>query len=631
MGSRAGETSSAKVGVGAAGADVEAFGNDTTDVATPMAAPTRRTLTFPTSEVLRRPSARPREDEPRSSSLFTAEAPPTLLLRARGGSESSAELRDDDDRSSPASDVERPSERSTVPTLDSTGVAAADSSASMIELSVSELESVHEVSTVTDEALAAPRVPRLEAGDGKVARAISEWPRPLPPIDPPTVIPRARRARRAAVGLLVSHGLVAVAVALVAGSGGAPSSMTTIVREPNVALSERTPLSRPGGLGLPPPPPSGGCAASGDARVLAPRAQIGPGLDVTVLETGFGVALASGSREAVGIRVEGSGLRIAETVRVKAPTLVSHAVVESGLEEDSDSLDVRVDADDARTITSAGEAPAFRIVARGGSILALVVDDLRGVRARTIWPLPGGGPVARAPALVGSPRPPTAPKSNPYRPPGFSKLSDAPRPPTASPRQVALGPELVRAIGRDDGGAVVALRRPSMLYVGVTDASLAPAGPLLALSRKGATVGTPTVAPWGGGGAIAWAEREAGEREWSIIVAAFAPDGEGATTLGPIRVIGKGMSPTLAALPDGDLLLAHADGPPGAHRVVAVRLGRDLDPRGEALVLSPESINAGQPALAVRPDGRAIVAFFAADRGRSAAVFATPLACDPGF
>ena len=292
---------------------------------------------------------------------------------------------------------------------------------------------------------------------------------------------------------------------------------------------------------------------------------------------------------------------------MKSPTLVSHAVVESGREEDSDSLDVRVDADDARTITGGGEAPAFRIVARGGSIMALL-DDLRGVRVRNIWPLPGAARVASASAsasVVLAPRATAAPKSNPYRPPGFSKVSDAPRPATTSPRPVAFGPELVRAVGRDDGGAVIALRRPSMFYLGVTDASLAPAGPLVALSRKGATVGTPSVAPWGGGGAVAWAEREAGEREWSIVVAGFTPDGEGATTLGPVRVIGKGMSPTLAALPDGDLLLAHADGPPGAHRVVAVRLGRDLDPRGEPLVVSPESINAGQPALAVRPDGRA--------------------------
>ncbi|MDF2698025.1 MAG: Basic proline-rich protein, partial [Labilithrix sp.] len=363
------------------------------------------------------------------------------------------------------------------------------------------------------------------------------------------------------------------------------------------------------------------CAASGVARVLASRAQLGPGLDVSVLETGFGVALASGKSEAVGLRVEGSGLRVAETVRVKAPSLVSHAVVEAGHEDDGDSFDVRIDSDEARTIVG-GEGPAFRVVARGGAIMALV-DDLHGVRIRNLWAVPG--------ARFTAPPSPVAPaKSNPYRPAGFSKLPAADAARSAS-RIPVYAPETVRAVGRDDGGAVVALRRSSMFYLGVTDAALDPAGPLAALSRNGATVGTPALAAWGGGGVVAWAERPAGEREWTIMVAGFTPDGEGATTVGPVRAIGKGMSPTLAALPDGDVLLAHADGPSGGHRVVALRLGRDLEPRGEPLVVSPESVNAGQPALAVRPDGRALVAFFAADRGRAASVFATSLACDPGL
>jgi hypothetical protein len=128
---------------------------------------------------------------------------------------------------------------------------------------------------------------------------------------------------------------------------------------------------------------------------------------------------------------------------------------------------------------------------------------------------------------------------------------------------------------------------------------------------------------------VAWAEKAAGEREWSVVVAGFAPDDKGATVVGPVREIGKGMSPTVAALPDGDLLLAYADGPTGAHRVVARRLASDLQPRGEPLVVSPESVNAGQPVAAVRADGRALVAFFAADHGRLPSVHATPLACDP--
>ncbi|MCW5831732.1 MAG: hypothetical protein KIS78_04670 [Labilithrix sp.] len=61
-------------------------------------------------------------------------------------------------------------------------------------------------------------------------------------------------------------------------------------------------------------------------------------------------------------------------------------------------------------------------------------------------------------------------------------------------------------------------------------------------------------------------------------------------------------------------------------------LGRDLEHSRRAARRYRDAINAGQPALPrVRPDGRAIVAFFAADRGRSASVFATALACDPGF
>ena len=589
----------------------------------PHAAATRRTLIFPSSDVLRAVEPGAVERKARSRALFGSKEPEAkTLLRALGGYESSSEVVDDRSDSD-ARDVAsaRPSELSTVPTLASKGIAR-DSSASIIELSASELASERELSSAS-RALRAPPVPKRlslvggEESDG--ARAITDAP---PRLEAPDV-PRPSR-RSTAVGLLVSHGMVAALVAIVTGADGPAQQgiRAPIVREPNVALSERTPLASPV-ASAPVPPPSGGCAASGDPRVLASRAQIGPGLDVSVLETGFGLALAAGTREAVGLRIEGSGLRVAETVRVKAPSVVSHAVVEAGREDESDSLDVRVDADEARTVVGGAEAPAFRIVARGDSIMALL-DDLRGVRVRNIWSLPGAR-TAAAPARAAA-----SSKPSPYRPPGFSRIGDPPRAPVApAPAQVA---EVVRAVARDDGGAVIALRRPSTLWLGVTDASLAPAGPLVSLARKGATVGSPAVAPWGGGGAVAWAERSAGEREWTIVVAGFAP-GEGATTIGPVRVIGKGMSPTLAALPDGDLLLAHADGPSGAHRVVARRLGRDLEPRGEPLVVSPDAINAGQPVAAVRPDGRAIVAFFAADRGapRAGTVLATPLACDPGF
>ncbi len=98
-----------------------------------------------------------------------------------------------------------------------------------------------------------------------------------------------------------------------------------------------------------------------------------------------------------------------------------------------------------------------------------------------------------------------------------------------------------------------------------------------------------------------------------------------------VRVIAAGMSQSIAMLPDGDLLLAYAVGATGSHRVVVRRLAHDLEPRGEPLLVSPDDLNAGQPAAAVAADGRALVAFFGAERGRPSSVLATPLACAIGM
>jgi hypothetical protein len=108
-------------------------------------------------------------------------------------------------------------------------------------------------------------------------------------------------------------------------------------------------------------------------------------------------------------------------------------------------------------------------------------------------------------------------------------------------------------------------------------------------------------------------------------------DGASAHEAPTVRVIAAGMSPSIATLPDGDLLLAYAVGVSGSHRVMARRLGHDLEPRGEPLLVSPEQSNAGQPATAVASDGRALVAFFGAERGHPPSVLATPLACAAGM
>ncbi|HVH41127.1 MAG TPA: hypothetical protein VM925_02255 [Labilithrix sp.] len=485
-------------------------------------------------------------------------------------------------------DPQRPSEVPTVPSPAFDSAAAADSSANPIELSASVLQSEPELFvSMSSTAALRRRTLALDLDEidepRKVSRAVSEPPRAY------ELLRRVGgRARHVALGLLFSHGLVAVVVALLVRS---EDRSTMLGGGPHVALVERSPLVDPGAIEIP-PPAAGGCATSGASRLLASRAQIGAGLDVSVLGTGFGVAFASAPTEAIGLRVEGSSMRIAETVRSKAPLVVSRAVVDPASEDD-DALAVRIDQADARTITPGGDRPAFRLVARGGAISALL-DDEHGLRVRHVWPLPGARALGEAAAA-----------------------------------SVPSVPEVVRAASRDDGGIVIALRRPSAFWLGFADGWLAPVAPLATLSRPGLTVGTPAVVASGSGGVVTWAERASSGYDWSVAVAAFEPDGEGQVVVGPAHVIGNGMSPTLAVLPDGELLLAYAHGPPGAHRIVARRLARDLEPRGETVVVSPESINAGQPAVAVRPDGRAIVAFLAAEGGRTASVVATPLACFP--
>lgn len=398
-------------------------------------------------------------------------------------------------------------------------------------------------------------------------------------------------ARRFAIPLIASHLAVAAAVGLFAMRDRLLPHKP--LPERRAAAGSLTPLAT---TVAPPPPrvPVGACAANHGSRVVASRAQVGPGLEVTALETGFGIGIASSNQQAVGVRVEGSRLRVAETVRVKVPAAVQHVAIDSR-EDESDGLDVHVDVDDARTIIGGGDAPPFRIVARGAQVLGLTEDGRRSV---PIWALPA---VARTK-------------------------------PAAATAAASTSGDVLRAAAREDGGAVVALRRPGALWLGVADSSLTPEGPLVPLARKATTLGTPAVAPLGGGGVVTWAERAPGAKEWSVHVSVFAPDGEGATLLGAVRSIGAGMSPTIATLPDGDLLLAYATGGAGAHRVVAQRLGRDLAPRGDLVMVSPETMNAGQPVAAVRSDGRALVAYFAADRGRSgAAVVATSLDCDPGL
>lgn len=583
----------------------------------PLAEPTRRTLVFPAVEA---PCAR---RIPTPPPLLAYRLPPSLPVSS---------LLD-----------ERPSERPTLRTLppvDEAGPRGSTSNAQVIELSASALDS--DPSLLDLDAARAGRFERLRGWRSRVRGA-------------------RRMVGYVALAALGAGGLLAVSAIASAEPFGTASLVERVTgvsdalhgggRAPREAASEHTPLVLRAALDA--RVPAGACAMAGASRVLAKRAHLGPGLDVSVLDGGFGVGFATGIDEALGLRLDGTPLRVADRMRVHAPRGVRHVAVDAG-HGDDDAIDLRVDADDARTVVpDGGEMPAFRVTAAGGWIQVVGGGLAMG---RVVWPVPGGaGAVAGAGAGAGAKgkavaaarvkakgdaivgammaaRARAEAQGATRTRDGFVRLGKV----TATTATATALPIDVRAATREEGGAVIALRRPSALWLGLVDGRFAAEGPLLAVTRPGAVIGMPSVAPWGSGGVVAWAERPAGDHEWLVMVASFAGDGANANAKAnakapTVRVIGAGMSPSIAMLPDGDLLLAYAVGVSGSHRVVVRRLGHDLEPRGEPILVSPDELNAGQPATAVGHDGRAVVAFFGAEHGRPSSVLATPLACAIGL
>ena len=587
-----------------------------------LAAPTRRTLVFPAVEL---------------RGARRVAAPPPL----------------------PAYPPSRASERPTLKTLPPADEADVDEPArhtEVIELSASALDSDpslfdldRDLARERDRDRARRR--RLEVSLPGFER-VSKW----------RARARALRAwlRYATIAGVVVGSMVAVNAAADVEPFGAASLVERVTgvsdrlhhggRAPNEPAPEHTALVLRAAGSQEIVPPAGACATAGAPKVLAKRAHLAPGLDVNVVDGGgFGVGFATSRDEALGLRVDGAPLRVTDRIRVRAATGVRHVVVDAGhgAHGDDEELDVRVDGDDSRSVVPDGETPAFRVMAAGGWIEIVGAGLAVG---KALWPVPGGRGSAGAGASAGA----SATRAGDVKAKGDAiveamKAARARAAARGATRThdgfVRIGSTAARGGGgiaeafdlrvatRADGGAVVVVRRPSTLSVGLVDGRFAAEGPLVALTRPGAALGMPSASAWGGGGAVAWAERAAGEHEWLVMVASFTGRGDGATTHEPpaVRVIATGMSPSLAELPDGDLLLAYAVGTAGAHRVVAQRLAHDLEPRGEPLFVSPEELNAGQPAAAAAPDGRALIAFFGAEHGRPSSVLATPLACATGM
>ncbi|MDB4947262.1 MAG: Basic proline-rich protein [Labilithrix sp.] len=332
-------------------------------------------------------------------------------------------------------------------------------------------------------------------------------------------------------------------------------------------------------------PVFGDCALAGEAHVVAPRGYVPSGVEASVVPGAIALGFAVDPRNGVGLTVDPTSIGITTTIKARAPG-------------------------DARRITP--------LVERGK--LTLVPDvDRKGDR------LLGRRVVATTPpidvgvadgALVWAP----------HGQNGYAKLFEL---------EGEGNVEAIRAIPLGARkGIAVAFRRGGNVYVGVAkgDAVLAPDGKLGDVPGLG-QVGSPTLAASGDGVVVAWSDRASASEPWQIRWTKVGPGG--ALALPPKALAipegglgGQAMSPSVAGLGGGRFVMAWSEGTP-SHQVRAQVLDADGTPSGAPLALSAAGVNAGQPQLAIGPDGRGVVAFLAA-KGKAFEVHATPIACTAG-
>ncbi len=432
-----------------------------------------------------------------------------------------------------------------------------------------------------------------------------------------------RRALRQAGLVAAACGVLVVGLAAVAWSGPPPRSTRALVeasREGHEARVVREAdhvglASGPIAAWDTAPPPAGACRLERGPVVVAARTRIGTTPSSLALAGGFVVAHAPSAGEVEAVRLDETTLGISERTRTREVGAANDEIARALLEvtgENAASVLARP-AGRVRTMVWPEGGEPFAIELSGG---AIATRRAWTAAPRPVWWL------SRTAAV--------APAAAPRR--AFAVAPSTTARPAVVARPAASDGWL-SAAARDDGGAVVALRYGGAVKVGAVDASFAPEGPLVSVTgpRPRASfgsslpsIGVPAVVAHGTGAAVAWAERE--EDGYRIHAATVARDGEVA-----VRDLGPGISPSLAELPDGDVLVVFATGEAGSRRVSVVRLAPDLAPRGTVLVVSRGGEDAGAPTVAVRADGRGIVTFDVADDAVVGRLLAAPITCDPGL
>jgi hypothetical protein len=408
-------------------------------------------------------------------------------------------------------------------------------------------------------------------------------------------IERLRRKEKPEhVGLLagVGAGALLLFIFLIAGIASLASSPSTSAKtaaSASASASAKAPAAPASTVVTeppPPPPPAAAweCSASGEPKVIAPRAVVGSGIEAHALGGGLALGFATTARDAVATSLDPSTL---------APTATVHAKPAGG---------------DARRVTP---------ILVGGKLAAIADVERKGDKL-------AGRRVVASSALVDIGVADAALVSTPHGRDTFAKLfSLEPGPDVEALRAVPLG---------DRGkGIALAFRRGNAIYFGAAkgEGSLEPDGELSKVAGLGGQVGSPAIAVSGDTIVVAFADRAGASEDWKIRLVRGKVGGaaESAQTFvvpdGGLG--GQAMSPSLAPLSGGRVLLAWVEGPVASHQIRAGVLGSDGTMSGSPISVSPTGVNAGQPAV-VLGGGRGAVAYIAV-KGKALEVHATPISC----
>lgn len=325
------------------------------------------------------------------------------------------------------------------------------------------------------------------------------------------------------------------------------------------------------------------CAASGEPKVVAPKAMVSVGVEAAAFGADLVVGFAPTPRDGAGAVLAPDTLATRSTLKARAADAVKRV---TPIVWSSGKNAVFADGD-----RKGDKLASRRIVATVPPIDVGVADG------NIVWAPHGQNTWANLFGLEGS------------------------------------GPvEALRVIALPEAkGIAIAFRRDGLLWFGAAlgDAVLEAQGALVKITPKG-QVGSPAIAASGSGLVLAWAERPSADAPWSIRTAR-APIGGAASEavafdLPPGGLGESGMSPHVASLGNGRALLSWTEGPMTNHQARAVVLDEQGKASGAPIELSAAGMNAGQSQAAVGVDGRGLAVFLGA-KGKGYEVVAVPLTC----